>query len=198
MGSRTSHHRSHSLEECLELQQPKAYGGELMKTRAGRKGARPITTKLTMHLILRSSKAKGLQSFRRDEHDRRIRSLTARYSKRFGVRVLSLANVGNHLHFQIQLTNRQTYPRFIRVLTGAIAMAVTGAQHGRPMQKRVKSERFWDRRPYTRIVQSFRALLNLKDYLEINRLEGFGYSKEDARMLIKARNFSGDWLSGVG
>jgi hypothetical protein len=45
--------------------------------------------------------------------------------------------------------------------------------------------RFWDYRPFTRIVQSFRAVLHLKDYIRINQLEGFGHKREDARFMLE-------------
>jgi len=35
-----------------------------------------------------------------------------------------------------------------------------------------------------RIVKSFRAWLNLKDYIRINQLEGYGYSRQQARFFV--------------
>src|SRR3712207_2012949 len=106
--------------------EPSSYGGTLLKTRQGRSRPRPLATRQTMHLVLRSTKAQGEWSFRKQ--DQKIRALIEKHAKRHGVRILRLANVGNHLHFQIQLGYRRTYPAFIRALTGALAMAVTGAK----------------------------------------------------------------------
>ena len=106
--------------------QPKAYGGELLKTRKGRSRGRPLDTKNTMHLVLRSSKAKGLWSFKRTVNEKKISLILKKFSRKHGVKILSLANVGNHLHFQIMLNNRFTYKPFIRAITSGIAMAVTG------------------------------------------------------------------------
>lgn len=136
-----------------------------------------------MHLVLRSSKAKGDWSFKRPQHSTKIRQITDKFAIRYGVRVLSLANAGNHLHFHIKLTNRFTYRPFIRALTAAIAMAVTGASRWNPLKKTAK-DRFWDYRPFTRVVQSFRALLNLRDYIQINKLEGYGYRRDEARFIL--------------
>jgi hypothetical protein len=83
--------------------EPKAYGGELLKTRKGRAHGRPLDTKNTIHLVLRSSKASGDWSFKKPKNEAKIRDLTRRFSQKFGITVLSLANVGNHLHFQIKL-----------------------------------------------------------------------------------------------
>ena len=159
-----------------------------MTTRKGRLGSRPLATRSTMHLVLRSSKAKAEWSFRQPKHAAKITEIATRFAVKNGVRILSLANVGNHLHFHIQLTNRFGYRPFIRAVTAAIAMAVTGACRSRPL-KRTAKDRFWDYRPFTRIVDGFRALLKLRDYVEINNWEGQGYSRERARLFIVEKEF---------
>lgn len=167
--------------------QPSAYGGQLLKTRKGRSRGRPLATKSSMHLVLRSSLAKGEWSFRRPKNQAKIRSLLKKFSERYGVRILSLANVGNHLHLHLQLTRRDGYRPFIRALTGAMAMAITGVN--RWTAKIGKKLRFWDYRPFTRIVVGFRALLGLRDYIRINQLEGEGVNRAQAVMMIR-RSFS--------
>jgi putative transposase len=167
-----------------------AYGGSLRSTRKGRTGPRAISTKYSMHLVLRSTRAVGAWSFRK--HDLKIKAITQKFSVKYGVKILSLANAGNHLHMQIQLTTRHTYKAFIRALTGAIAMAVTGASRWQPLKTLIASNvkintstaGFWDYRPFSRIVIGFKALLTLKDYIQINRLEGHGYDRNQARLLI--------------
>jgi hypothetical protein len=134
-----------------------------------------------MHLVLRSSKARGEWSFR--HHDPKIRELLAKFSVRYGVRVLSMANVGNHLHLQIKLSNRHTYRPFIRGLTSAIAMAVTGWSRWNPPPQ---GACFWDYRPFTRVVQGRRGFLTLRDYVQVNRLEGAGYRRAQARWMVRA------------
>lgn len=167
----------------LLAKQPSAYGGELLKTRKGRTRGRPLATRSSMHLVLRSSKANGEWSFHRARNRRKIDEILYRFAKKYGVKILSLANVGNHLHIHIQLSNRQTYRPFIRAVTAAIAMAVTGLN--RWTRTKLGKLKFWDYRPYTRIVTGLRAFLNLRDYLEINRLEGRGYWRSDAVWLVK-------------
>ncbi len=83
----------------------------------------------------------------------------------------------------IQLTNRLSYRPFIRAVTAAIAMAVTGLN--RWTSKRLGKIKFWDYRPYTRVVAGLRAILNLKDFIEINRLEERGYWRSDAVWLVR-------------
>ncbi|MGE4131765.1 MAG: transposase [Bdellovibrionales bacterium] len=93
-----------------------------------------------MHLVLRSSLARGRWSFLRPHNKQKIQSLVEKFAKRYGVRILSLANVGNHLHFHIQLTSRLMYKPFIRALTASIAMAVTGVN--RWTRQKVTKQKF--------------------------------------------------------
>jgi hypothetical protein len=74
----------------LNLLKPesKSHGGELRKKRKGR-GARPISAKESMHLVLRSSKAKGDWSFKRKENEKKISSIIAKFSKKFCARHLN-------------------------------------------------------------------------------------------------------------
>ena len=178
----------------------KPYGGELLKTRKGRSIGRPLDTKSTMHLVLRSSKAKGDWSFKKIANEKKIEIVIKKFSLKYGVKIISLANVGNHLHFQIKLSNRYAYAPFIKAITSAIAMAVTGVNRWKRYKADLNSAtidgakankeeichtklKFWDYRPFTRIVKSFKAYLNLSDYIQINRIEGFGFRKNEARFI---------------
>lgn len=161
----------------------KAYGGELLKTRKGRAQGRPISTRNSMHLVLRSSKAKDEWSFCKPRHKKKIQEIVTRFSRKYGIKILSLANVGNHLHLHIKVTHRYGYKPFIRAITAAIAMAVTGASRWKPLKKSIK-DRFWDYRPFTRVLQSFREYLNLQDYIEINQFEGLGHDRVSVRLFL--------------
>lgn len=190
-------------EKQLKLlkSQPLSYGGELLKTRKARMHGRPLDTKHTMHLVLRSSKAKGEWSFRTSKNQRKIKEILEKFSKRYAVQILSLANVGNHLHLQIQLFKIRTYKSFIRAVTSAIAMAITGVNRWTHMEKLGPAKRlnaktklkFWDYRPFTRVVRGYKALLKLKDYIAINKLEGFGVKRNQAQFIL-----SGEGLSFAG
>lgn len=185
------------------------YGGELLKKAAARKRGRPLATKAPMHLVLRSSLAKRHWSFQNPRNARKVSELVRRFSKKYGVRVLHGANVGNHLHLMIRLSNRHSYAPFIRALTGAIAMQVTDTNkwrlHGRsrsqgrersakisgkerssqapPSQIKLK---FWDYRPFTRILEGGRReYFVVADYFLINRMEGSGLPRSHAEILVK-------------
>lgn len=158
-----------------------SYGGELMKRRSGRTQARPLATRHTMHMVLRSTKAKGEFSFKKTKNNRAIGLIVGKFSKKYGVQVLSLANVGNHLHFHIKLGNRYAYRPFIRAVTAAIAMAVTGVSRW----KKGDGSKFWDYRPFTRVIDGgMTAFLRVRDYVRINQLEGFGFSRDVARIFV--------------
>ena len=159
--------------------QKHAYGGELLKTRAGRSGPRPLATKHTMHLVMRSSQAVGPLSFWQKENKQKIKWTVAKFARKYGVQIISMVNVGNHLHFHIKLTNRFTYKPFIRAISGAIAMAITGKSRWKKVEGK-----FWDYRPYTRVVIGYKAFLGLRDYIRINQLEGC-VGREHAQLIIK-------------
>ena len=136
-----------------------------------------------MHIVLKSLKAKGAWSFRRYENKIRINNLINKFSIRYGVKIHSAANVGNHIHLHIKLSNRHIYRAFIRGLTSAIAMAITG--FNRWNKPPAGWNGFWDYRPFSRIIVSFKEYLNLKDYIYINRLEGYGYKRGQAEYIVR-------------
>jgi REP element-mobilizing transposase RayT len=163
-----------------------SYGGELMKKRKGRAHGRPISTQSSMHLVLRSTQARAERSFLEPSNAHKIKNFVKKFAKKNHVQILSLANVGNHLHLHIKLGTRRGYRPFIRALTAAIAVAIGGRSRWTKTKSEGCTKKFWDLRPFTRIVQSFRALLTLNNYIEINRLEGQGYARREARMLIQS------------
>ncbi len=158
---------------------PTAHGSSFRNFRQGR-GARPLSTNQTMHMILRSSKAKGEWAFSTHINEQYVDYYVSKFARKYGVRILSLVNVHNHLHFHIQLTNRLHYKHFIRALTAALAMAITKKSRWNKLK-----EKFWDYRPFTRIIANERQRLSLRDYLAINELEGRGIPKDVARVLWK-------------
>lgn len=83
----------------------------------------------------------------------------------------------------MRLGNRFAYPAFIRALTGAVALAITGANRFKKLKKR-----FWDRRPYSRVVTSHRAFRNMQAYIRINILEGNGWGRNEAEYLVRTNS----------
>lgn len=161
------------------------YGGSLMATSNCRSRTRPLAVRSSMHLVLKSSLAKGEWSLRR--HCHAVTQISNKFCEKYGVTLLSLANAGNHIHHHIQLSRRRTFAPFIRALTGALAMGITKASRWyRP--KALLERGFWDHRPFTRIVAGYRDFLSLKNYVTINHLEGQGLPRVIARDLIQQLN----------
>ncbi len=155
------------IQQKFGLQQfkmTKAYGGQLRK-KAKNRGARPLCTKRSIHLVLWSSLAKGEKSFTRKENRILLVDTLEYIAKKFGVKIYRIGNAGNHVHLIVKLTNRFLYSGFIRALTGTLAL-------------RMKIK--WDFRPFTRIVEWGRDFKRACDYVYLNDLEGAGvfeYSK---------------------
>jgi REP element-mobilizing transposase RayT len=158
------------------------YGG-ILRNKARNRGARPLSRKDSLHFVLRSSKAKGLWSFQHSKNKSKVGQFIQDFSKKKGVQILSLANVGNHLHLHVRITNRTLYKAWVRGLTSAIAMMIAGRKALRQLKE--SKQRFWDYRPFTRVVSSLKAFLTLKDYVEINQFEGLGMPRTQAVLLIK-------------
>ncbi len=149
-----------------------------------------------MHLVLRSSKAVEDMSFKAPQNRSAIEKIISRFSAKYGIRIISLANVGTHLHFHVKIAKRRGYLCFIRAITAAIAMHVSGKNRwtvkklvdpARTTLRRPETQhrdKFWDYRPFTRIIDGFRAFLNLRDYIQVNQLEGLGVPRHQARFLL--------------
>lgn len=152
----------------------KEFGGSLLKKSHAKK-PRPISTKNSMHLTLRSSQAKGEKSFlasqkRRLLIDKKIREV----ANKFGVSVYKIAIVGNHIHILLRATYRRGFVSFLRSITGVIARIVLGAERGRA--KLAGAARFWDQRPWTRVIAWMRDFANVKKYVQQNFNEAMGFT----------------------
>ncbi|MEK6556190.1 MAG: transposase [Bdellovibrionota bacterium] len=155
------------------------FGGNKRTTRASRTH-RPITTRQTMHLVLKSKQAKGDWSFLKPRNKAIIAVLLKKYSKVFGVKIFSSANVGNHLHLHAKFHSHHAYKSFIRVLSGAIALKITGASKINKLK-----DRFWTQTPYSRFVFGVKDFLRISDYIKVNQLEGFGHPRGLAEGVVK-------------
>jgi len=132
---------------------------------------RPIRAKKALHLVMRSCQAKGGLSFKNKKFEAKIWDIIKKHAFRNGITIYSYANAGNHLHLLIRVRRRDAYHRFIRSVTGLIARVVGGSEKGRKLKKK-----FWDARPFTRIVSfSKYDFPYVKAYLLKNTLETIGW-----------------------
>lgn len=150
----------------------KEFGGSLLK--GNPKEARPLSTKKAIHLVLRSSVAKGKLSFLTANNMARIEKTIHSVAKKLGVKVYRYANSGNHLHLIILPSSRPAFNAYIRSVTGIIARIVTGRERGQGENAAVDS--FWDARPFTRIIEWGREFKSVSQYLNLNILEAVGFA----------------------
>jgi REP element-mobilizing transposase RayT len=172
--------------EILEGKNVSHFGGTHLKN-SNAKEKRPISTKRSMHLVMRSSYAKGNNSLLKRE--RKIREIIDTQGKAFGVKVYRQANGGNHLHLIVLPRSRNAFIGFIRAISGLITRAVLNTEKGRSL-----GFRFWDRRPFTRIVEwgrefkvvSTHSSESLKEESDaLLALMSLGYGEREAREALK-------------
>ena len=108
------------------------------------------------------------------KHCDHIHRITEKLAKRWGVRLYRYANVGNHIHLLIKVPSRAVWQRFLRELTGAVAIIVTGAKKGASLTKNESGRGFWDHLAFTRIVYFGRDFQNMGRYLIKNLFEAAG------------------------
>jgi REP element-mobilizing transposase RayT len=149
-----------------------AHGGSLAQGK--RKTARPIDPRQGLHVVLRSSVARGNRSMLNSQFCQPIHDFIHQLADHWGVRIYRFANVGNHIHLLIKVPSRAIWRRFIRELSGGIAIIVTGARKGAALKKNDAGRGFWDELVYTRIVKFGRDFLGVKTYLAKNLFEAAG------------------------
>ena len=142
-----------------------AFGGTLLRQKKNRY-ARPLSTKLPIHLVIKSSQAKGGWSFLLPRNRRILENTLKLMAKLYGVRVLEVGNSGNHCHFLLRISNRQLYKSFIRAFTGTMVRKICGTAK--------LARRFFDFRPFSRVVIGWRGYQIARDYVWLNHLEGLG------------------------
>lgn len=172
--STSSHKHAHAVH-------PSAHGGVLRNRRAGR-GKRRISTRFSMHLVLRSSVAKGAWSFVRPQNRAMIQRVLAKHSARLNVVLHGVGNAGNHLHLRAQFISRKSYLDFIRAIAGEIALHIKKISH--PDADR-SCRSLWDHRPFSSIVSGLKYVNRLTDYIKLNQLEGRGFPRAFARLVVQ-------------
>jgi REP element-mobilizing transposase RayT len=150
----------------LGLRSMSEHGGSTGRGR--RKIARPLTTRRPIHLVLRSSLARGPWSLRRRTTEASIRSALRELAGRYHVRVYEYANSGNHLHLLVRARRRPSFQAFLRAFAGLAARIATGAQRGNPVG------RFWDDLAYSRLLHWGKEFRCVRDYVARNDLEAKG------------------------
>jgi REP element-mobilizing transposase RayT len=150
---------------------------------------RPMDSKKALHVVLKSSKAKDSKSFKNKKNEQKIFDIIHKAAKTFGIKFYDYANGGNHLHLLLKVNDRQDYVKFIKVVTGLIARFVNKSERGCPSKTK-----FWDSRPFSRIVHFGNDFKKVKSYFLRNTLEALGWVKYQKRKLIKSKEWQSFWV----
>jgi REP element-mobilizing transposase RayT len=199
-----------SLFKNYSKSQSRIFGGSLLHGR--RRRSRPLSTSEAIHLVLRSSWARGPTSFLLTKNKKFIQWLLASNAKKYGIKVYRCAIVSNHLHLVIRIRDRRSYRAFIRVFSGRVATQVMNSQSFQSFQRYLwvkfqsdtneiqgKGQAFWQFRPWSRILYWGRDFKQACRYVELNEPQ-FYLSEihfERNRRYLKTQSLSKDHCSGV-
>lgn len=146
----------------------KEFGGSLLK--GNPRESRPLSIKRPLHVVMRSSLAKAELSFLSPIRAKKIEATIRRLGLLKGVKVYRYANSGNHLHLVVLPRSREAFRAFLRSVTGIIARMTLGVERGKGLGKK-----FWDARPFTRIIEWGREFRTISHYVLQNTLEAIGF-----------------------
>jgi REP element-mobilizing transposase RayT len=155
----------------LHYRRSTEYGGSLVKGR--RKVRRPFEKGKPIHLVMRSSRAKGAWSFLDRRNKLAIYGLLIEICERYGVKLYQFENVGNHLHLLVKFPGRREMGAFLRVFAQGVMFRVTGARKGDP------KGRFFDTIAYSRVMSWGRDFSTVRAYFWKNTLESLGFRREE-------------------
>jgi hypothetical protein len=133
-----------------------AFGGSLLKGSHPKK-KRVFSSRVPMHVVLKSSQAVGTRSLLR--HGPAIARILGAQARRHHVRLNGATNAGNHLHLLLQAPSRECLSAFLRAIAGRIAQLWRGPAG------------FWDARPFSRLVSWGRDFGRVSRYLGLNSTE---------------------------
>ncbi len=170
-----------------------AFGGTLLKNKKNRT-ARPLSCSEHMHMTLKSSHMNGDVSLFRKENRELFVGLLKALSEKYHITIMEYKLVGNHIHLLFKIACRSLYRKFIRCLTGQFAKKMI-QRYG------LKVKRFFDERPFTRVVKFGRDLIRVTSYIRNQLVKQLISSLEaHARLLLRyqVRNVFGlDYRSPV-
>ena len=126
-----------------------------------RKIARPFKRNCAIHLVLKSKNAKGALNLLTARNRAEVAKIFTKQAKKFGVKIHSEQNVGNHLHAVISSGSRENFRGFLRAATGLIAKFVLNGKPGK----------FWTQIPFTRLITGKRDFSSMLNYISKNSTE---------------------------
>lgn len=143
------------------------------------KSHRPLHSRKPLHVCFRSRFATGKRTML-GLNKLKVHRLVDLLSRKFDVKILKYANVGNHLHLVVKLpggitTSRWRYRKWIRLLTSRLAIEIGGSKKGAPFKDdRGRRTKFWDAIPFSRVIHGRRGWNIMSRYVIKNELQGQG------------------------
>lgn len=156
---------------------PRFFGGSLLNGK--RRAQRPLSFRRPIHLVVKSSKARGRWSFLDSRNKHKIMKWLGHFAQKNSLRIYEKALVWDHLHLVVRFPDRRRYNSFIRALTGTLPRSVFKFED--------QTQSFWDHRPFTRIMDWGRDYDRTCEYLIQNVLESLGLVPYKARRRAAGR-----------
>jgi len=148
---------------------PNSFGGDLLN--GNPKFRRPFAHHKALHVTMRAEVARGRLSMIEPRVYKPILAIVQRQALKFGVSVYHFANSGNHLHLLVRPPRKRAqFANFLRAISGLIARLVLRAERGA-----AKGIKFWNRRPFSRVVNWGKAFRDCYRYVGRNILETMGF-----------------------
>ncbi len=185
-----------------EQKSQRFFGGQLLLGR--RKKQRPWSNNQAVHIVLKSQWAKGKNAFTHKDNFTKTKNLLYAVAKKYGIRIYRVAIVSNHIHIILRAKRRWLYRSYICSITGQIAQHVMKNHSYADFFKKIRGEgviniknqhkeqRFWQLRPFTRILSWGRDYKTCMNYLEQNTLEALGFIAYKER-----RDYYSKWKDNV-
>jgi REP element-mobilizing transposase RayT len=140
------------------------HGGDLNIGK--RKIARPFKRNTPIHIVLKSSQAKGVNSMLSPQNRVAIDRIIEKQARKHQGKIHAQQNVGNHCHLMASFKTREQFKKFLKAVSGLIAQHVLKTRKGQPAKTK-----FWDHIPFTRIVQGLRDFRIMLEYILKNMIE---------------------------
>ncbi|WP_158320218.1 hypothetical protein [Bdellovibrio bacteriovorus] len=175
---RRSSRRATTRIDNPRLHLAKQFGGKLLRN-SHAKTARPLSLKKTMHVVLSSESARGEWAFEKSKNKKIIETVLKSQARKYGISLNEIACAGESLHVRIRLRKRRTFAPFIRAVSGMLALMITGAGKTRKLKKK-----FWDQRPWTRILEEIRGYSVIADREIFEYLKKIGLQSQSYPLRI--------------
>lgn len=123
-----------------------------------RKSTRPLSRKHVVHVVMKSSQARGSNSLLGPRRARMVRQVLRLQSQKTGIQILETINLGSYLHLTLRVPHRKAYTDFIRAISGLIARKILGKERGKAgshsSAQNKNRQSFWESRPLTQILKT--------------------------------------------